>query len=409
MLVEQPFRVAYILGEYPSVTETFVTNEIRGLVGAGVPVMVLALRRGRGDHAADCPTFYRDSLPVGQSSGQWRAWPRLARDALALEAGSPSSVLAAVRNVGTAIRFAQIVREMGIPHVHAHFGFIPTDVALMIAGIERVSVSFSVHAWDVWCAGRTLPRKIGRAALCIACTEAARRHLCSLAGEPKLDKTICVYHGTDLDRFAFRPRAALSDPRRILAVGRLVPKKGFGTLLHACARLRQKMDVRCEIVGRGPLERTLRNLAEKLRLGDAVLLAGSVPHALMPEAYARADVLAVPSIVAPDGDRDGLPNVVVEAMACGVPVVASRLSGIPEAVLDGQTGLLCDPADSSALAGALERMLTDGALRSHCIQAGRTLVEEKFDAARNSRQVLEAMRSAAAGQRPPGLPVRSGC
>ncbi len=395
----EPFRIGYVLAEYPSVTETFVANEIRGLLDCGASVTVLALRRGRGSHAPDCPVHYRDCAAPRDLSGAWRASLRLAREAVALERKSPSSLVYALRNVGTAFRFARLVRQAGIGHIHAHFGFIPTDVALMISRLEPVSVSFSAHAWDVYCQGRTLPGKVARAALCITCTEAARRHLNSLVKAPVRRKIVRVYHGTDLSRFAFEPRPEPSEPPRILAVGRLVPKKGFETLLRACNRLREEMPVCCEVVGGGPLEGSLRALAGELGLSEAVGFTGVLPYELMPKAYGRADVLAVPSVVAPDGDRDGLPNVVTEAMARGVPVVGSRLSGIPEAVEHGRTGLLCPPGDGDALSEALHRMLTDRPLRSRCTTAARELVEEKFDAARNSRQVFEAIKAVARARR----------
>lgn len=386
-------RIGYVLAEFPSVTETFIANEIQGLLDCGACVTVFALRRGCGDHAPNCPVFYRDSEAPREANEAPGVFASFAWDAARLEHRSPPGLLYALRNVGSAVKFARLIRRAGINHLHAHFAFIPTDIALMIARQERVSVTFSAHAWDVYRAGASLPQKIHRAALCITCTEAAKRHLVSLFGETARKKVVCIHHGTDLKRFPFRPRGQLSSPPHILAVGRLVSKKGFDTLLQACRRLKGRVRSRCTIVGRGPLESRLKALAGNLGLGDTVRFVGAKPYREMPDFYAEADVLAVPSVVASNGDRDGLPNVVVEALASGVPVVGSRVSGIPEAVEHECTGLLCRPGDSAALAEALCRILTDGALRSRCTAQGRRVVEEKFDAAANSRRVLAAMEA----------------
>jgi len=395
MRAREPLKIGYILAEYPSATETFVANEIRGLLDLGASVTVFALRRGRRGLAAECPAFYPGAATTRHGGCAAAARLRMAAEALRLESAAPWSLLCTLKHLGAAARFAGLVRQAGIRHLHAHFAFVPANLALMIARTEPISVSFSAHAWDVYCRGRSLRPKVRRAALCITCTEAARRHVASVARPQDRRKVVCIHHGTDLGRFAFRPREELADTPRVLAVGRLVAKKGLETLLRACNRLRERIRFCCELVGEGPLEARLKALAHELGLDDVVLFAGALPYERMPEVYARADVLAVPSVVGPDGDRDGLPNVVTEAMACGVPVVASRLSGIPEAVEDGRTGLLVAPGDDEALCEALHRMLADRSLRSGCIAAARSLVEERFDAARNSERVLEAIRSAA--------------
>jgi len=388
-------RLGYLLDEFPSTSETFIANEIRGLQECGAEVTVFALRQGRSERLVDCPVVYahartghpRESALPTRAAAAW--------EAVKLEFPSLSGVGRALAETDAVVQFSRLLRQRAIPHLHAHFASLPTSVALLVARLEPVSVSFSAHAWDIYCGLRHFPRKLRRSRLCITCTEANRRHLASLVGEQDRRKIVRIYHGVDLQRFPFRPRRQASAAPRILAVGRLVEKKGFPLLLEACGRLKGKLHFCCEIIGEGPLEGLLRTAAARRGAGDVMTFSGALAHRAMPQAYERADVLAVPSVIAPNGDRDGLPNVILEAMASGLPVVASRLSGIPEAVEDARTGLLCPPGDSAALADAIYRILTDSALRAACAAQARKLVEEKFDASTCGRQVFEAVRSAA--------------
>jgi glycosyltransferase involved in cell wall biosynthesis len=175
----------------------------------------------------------------------------------------------------------------------------------------------------------------------------------------------------------------------------MVPKKGFETLLRACAQLKGRREVACELVGDGPSKGRLERLSRKLGLGSTVLFRRWLAYESMPEAYACADVLVVPSVEADDGDRDGLPNVVAEAMASGTPVVASDISGIPEVVRDGQTGLLCPPGDAKALSDAVARVLGDAALRRRIVANARALAAERLDCRKNTRRIYELLRQAA--------------
>ena len=267
---------------------------------------------------------------------------------------------------------------------------------LMAADVDGATVSFDGHAQDLFVTPRALDRKARLSRLCVACTAAGAERLRALLRPEDRGKVVHVYHGTDLARFPFRPRAVPSSPPRILAAGRLVPKKGFDVLLRALALLRERREVRCEIVGDGPQRGDLQALAGRLGIDRMVSLPGWASYEDMPALYHGADVLAVPSVRAPDGDVDGLPNVAVEALACGTPVVAGAISGIPEAVRPGETGLLVPPGDAAALADALEQALTDEALRTRVAEGGRRLAEEQFDVRVNGRAIYEALLRASA-------------
>lgn len=392
---DDTLKVGYVLERFPCASETFIANEVRGVTECGASVTVFALAAGAGGPDVRADVVY--ARPEGNGvEGGWLAGAMgVLSDPFRLGGNSPRQLIAALRHGGAVRRFAAEVERRGIRHLHAHFASLPTTLALMVARLAPVTVSFSAHAWDIYVGDGKLPQKLSRARLCIACTEANADRLRALAREGDRDKVVRIYHGTDLARFSYRPRPDVASPPRIVAVGRMVPKKGFETLLHACAALKERRDFRCELFGEGPLADRLKALARRLGLEGAVTFPGWVPYGSMADVYHRADLVAVPSVQAPDGDRDGLPNVVVEAMAAGTPVVGSDFSGIPEAVKHEGTGLLCPPGDARALADAVERMLTDAPLREHVVEQGRRLVERSFDCAANARNVYEALRRAA--------------
>jgi glycosyltransferase involved in cell wall biosynthesis len=225
----------------------------------------------------------------------------------------------------------------------------------------------------------------------MVCTETFSELLRSHADPRDQGKVVCIRHGPDLTRFRYRPHVGIEWPAWVLAVGRLVPKKGFDVLLRAVAVLRREMNVGCEIIGDGPELLALKALASELGIEEAVLLPGWCPYERLPQVYATADAVVAPSVIGPDGDQDGLPNVILEALATGVPTVASDLSGIREAIRDGETGLLCPSGDPEALAEALKRVLAESDLRANLAQRGRELAEEDFDGVRNARRMFLAL------------------
>lgn len=388
-------KIGYVLETFPSPSETFIANEIRGLVECGADVTVLALRQGSGGLSAPAQVVYALMEPGGARRARPGEAFRRILDATKLGGTSPRELILGLRRGGAARAFALEASRRGIRHLHAHFASLPTDLALMAARMAQASVSFSAHAHDLYVGGHGLARKLRRARLCITCTEANAALLCSLAEPHDQQKVSCVYHGTDLERFAFRAPRETRAPPRIVAIGRMVPKKGFENLLQACALMKERQELACEIVGDGPLASRLSALSRSLGLAEMVRFSSWVPYEAMPAMYARADVLAAPCVRAPDGDRDALPNVIVEAMAAGVPVVASDIGGIPEAIRHEQTGLLCSPGDVQALADALSRMLRDAALRGRVAASARKLAEEKFDCRKSARIIYGLLRRAA--------------
>jgi len=261
---------------------------------------------------------------------------------------------------------------------------------MMASRLTGVPFSFTAHAKDVYLSkfnpGDLLQRKLRSAAFAVNCTESNRVHLQRLC--PDLTSLHRIYHG--IDTAVFAPRTpSRCDARalpRILAVGRFVEKKGFPYLVRACRVLRDKGHAfRCDIIGRPDRDsEAVRRLIEEWNLGETVFVRGALTHDELKDLYERCTICCLPCIVAADGDRDGIPNVLVEAMAMRLPVVATDVSAIPELIEDGANGLLVPEKDVPALARALERPLEDAALRRKLADAAYETVRGSFDAERTT-------------------------
>nr|MBA2519581.1 glycosyltransferase family 4 protein [Chloroflexia bacterium] len=282
----------------------------------------------------------------------------------------------------------------GITHVHAHFATSATSVALYLNQLTGITYSFTAHAKDIYAdsvAEDVLARKLRAARFAVTVSDYNQTHLDQFAGGTPV---VRIYNGLDLRQFApngTRP----DDPPLVLGVGRLVEKKGFPDLIRACAILRDEGGrFRCQIVGKGPQEAELRALITELDLAGHVELVGALPRETLIELYPRASVVVAPCIIGDDGNRDGLPTVLIEAMALGVPVVSTAVTGIPELVEHGQTGLLTAERDPVALAATLRQALASPERTRHLARAGRQRIEERFDLRTN----ITALRALFAGK-----------
>jgi glycosyltransferase involved in cell wall biosynthesis len=392
--------VAYVIGTYPLPTTTFIDREISTLARLGVAPALVSLRRPPSGLSPDQRELARRvtyALPV-------RSW-RLATSHLRFLARRPAvyvrtlfaltraphvdarSRVRTVLHFGLAVHVARVLDDLGpFEHLHAHFVDRAATVALVAARLLDVPYSETAHAVDIYVQPVLLPEKLRAAKVTLTCTRYNVEHLRSLVGDGPAIR--CVYHGIDLDAYRPRERAELRDVPVLLSVAQLKEKKGLEVLLAACRILVDRgVAFSCRIAGDGPLRERLAARIAELDLGERVRLLGALPHDAVIERYAGADVFVLPSVVASDGDRDGIPNVILEAMAMELPVVSTAHSGIPEAVEDGVTGVLVAPGDAEALAEALARVLADPD-RGRLGIAGRRRIAERFDLERNVRLLL---------------------
>jgi glycosyltransferase involved in cell wall biosynthesis len=290
--------------------------------------------------------------------------------------------LARDRTVNRIRRFGQalvLAAEMpaDVKRLHAHFLHTPASVARYAAALLGLPWSGSAHAKDIWTTPEWEKReKLADCEWLVTCTRANVEHLAPLAPPGRVE---LVYHGVDLARFpAHRTQREKTDPLVILSVGRLVEKKGTDVLLEALARLPAGLHWKLVHVGNGPLLSNMKDLCRKLGLADRVEWRGALAQDEVLREYRSADLFALASRVARDGDRDGLPNVLVEAQSQGLACVASRISAVPELVTDGLTGVLVPPDDAAALSQALQELMTDPARRRALGEAAAARVRAEF-------------------------------
>ena len=290
-----------------------------------------------------------------------------------------------------------------IARLHAHFLHTPASVTRYAALLLGLPWSGSAHAKDIWTTPTWEKReKLASCEWLVTCTAANRDHLAALAPAGRVE---LVYHGVDLTRFPRRSPAAPvlrdgtspADPVAILSVGRLVEKKGTDVLLEALARLSSHLNWKFIHVGGGPLRRSLERHAGALGISSRVEWRGALTQEKLLVEYRSADLFVLASRIARDGDRDGLPNVLLEAQTQGLACVATRVSAIPELVRDGQTGLLVEPNDPDALARALEALISAPARRRTLGQAGQSRVVESFGLDANIERLARRFGLAAAG------------
>jgi glycosyltransferase involved in cell wall biosynthesis len=287
--------------------------------------------------------------------------------------------------------------QKGLELLHAHFASGSSSVARYASGISQIPFSFTAHAKDIYSSEVDLQRLrelLQQASVAVTISEANRRYLRRLAPAARLKR---VYNGVDFGQFSLRASRPPAARPLILFVGRLVPKKAAGDLVAACALLRdQGFALRCRIVGSGELEPQLRAQVADLRLEGLVEFCGPASQEQVAELHlSEADLFVLPAVIAPDGDRDGVPTTLLEAMARGVPVISTRLPGIDEAVAGQAAGLLVEPGDIGALAQAIRQSLGDPVATQRRIETARRHVERRFDIRKNAAELLEVFSAAA--------------
>ena len=383
--------VAYILSAWPRVSETFILNEVIAVERAGVPLRIFSLKEP--SPAPVHPKTQQMQAPFTCLAEALR-WRRPLGASLRLLSRHPVRYFRALREAiryrctsgahrfMQAVCLADVLRQEPVSHLHAHFANAPAVVAMLAHELTGIPYTFTAHAKDLYV--KTPPELLGaeiqHARAVVTCTEYNRRYLLTRFSSQCDGKLRLIYHGLDLSEFNFRwPPATGEGPPVILSVARLVEKKGLGDLISAACLLKKKgRHFRVEIIGDGPMRDTLTNQVFMLGLEDRIKLLGALPHEAVREAYARASAFALPCVVAADGDRDGIPNVLLESMASGAPVVSTTVSGIPELVDSERDGLLVPPSEPVALAGALDRLLGQPELSERLARVARAKIEERF-------------------------------
>jgi len=394
-------RLAYLVGTYPALTTTFIAREVVLLQQWGAQLKVFSIRRPAAPLTPEQKALEQGVvylLPANLLSllaSHLRFV--LLRPAkyfgtlfylLTRRHETLASRVKTLLHFGEGVYWAALLRGEKWDWLHAHFVDRAATLAMVASNLLGVPYSVTAHANDIYVSPVLLPEKLSRASFVATCTGYNQKHLSRLLPEAFARKVKRIYHGLDLEAYRRESHTPNGKPL-LVSVGQLKEKKGFAFLLDACRLLRDaKHDFECQIVGEGPLREALGQQIRSLRLEDVVTLCGALPHSQVVEKYRRATLFVLSCVLGGDGDRDGIPNVILEAMAMELPVVSTRHSGIPEVVHDGINGLLVEPGDVQALATALAHLLSDPATARRFGSLARHTVLENFDLATNVKRLL---------------------
>jgi len=397
MSTDEPLRVGFVVKRYPRYSETFVVREILAHEEAGLSVEIFSMRPPDDAHFQDvisrvrAPANYlympaEGLLPESLAGATltaahfWKAMAEAGLELPGLAARLEDVREAEARDVYQGLQLARAVRRKNIQHLHAPFASDAASVARLASHFSGVPYSFTARAKDIFhetVEPEDMRRKLRDAVSVVTISDYHLNYLQQTYGDLAA-KVQRVYNGLNLDEFPFR--SPEDRPPVVLAVGRLIEKKGFGDLIDACSLLDHgRREFRCRIIGSGRLQIELAAQINRLGLQGKVQLVGPLRQSEVRKEIQTAAVLAAPCVVARDGDRDGLPNVIQEALALGLPVVATDVTGIPEVIQPNQTGLRVPQRDPQALADAVRQLLETPALRVRLAVEGRRLIEAEFD------------------------------
>jgi colanic acid/amylovoran biosynthesis glycosyltransferase len=419
-------RIAYIANYFPLLSETFIVSEVRNLGKAGFRVQVFSLFKPRSsENSLPDPellaqtTFFSSDMRLGRvipahlyflfhTPGRYfRTFKYALR-----HRNHQSSIFSFVRMVLTPVEqrrklaledrqnilvhffvvmpFARRLQNEGYTWMHAAFANTPASFALLTNALCDIPYSISAHAMDLFIKPELLPEKFAHARFVVTCTQFNKTYLQENYPDIDQSRVHAVYHGTNLKRFVNEDRTAKADPPVLLSVGRLVRKKGLGVLLKACLTLQEKgVPFQCWLVGEGPERPRLEMYCRMNQLHHQVKFWGACTPEQTVEYYRNASIFVLPCVEDENGDKDGIPNVIAEAMAMSLPVVSSWLSGIPELVKDNVTGRLLPANDPDGLVNVLEDLLTNTAKAKRMGTNGRKRVEEIFDADKKILEMIE--------------------
>jgi colanic acid/amylovoran biosynthesis glycosyltransferase len=386
-------RFAYLFERFPAFGQTFCYREVAELARQGVAPPIFSIRTPKDEPPQDWDMRLVERVHYlpGEEHLLREVHRASKKGKLAVE------IIGALDEWGRRTDFLRLyqavyvglrLQEMGIRHVHAHFAGMAARTAFWIARFLPVTFSFTAHANDIF-APRDfeigLDKLVDAARIIVTVTDYAARFLRERFPN-RADRIYRVYNGLDLAEFGRTDFS--STPPLIVAVGRLIAKKGFADLIRACRLLMERgKSFRCEIIGEGPLENELRAQIEQLNLQNRVALSSAKPQREVRQRLAAASVFVLPSLVDPDGGIDNLPTVIMEAMATGLPVISTDIGGIPEMVIENETGFLVQPGDATALAGAIEKMIDDRLSAQSLGQAGYKRAQKLFSIDKNVREL----------------------
>jgi glycosyltransferase involved in cell wall biosynthesis len=386
-------RFAYLFERFPSFGQTFCYREVAELDRQDIAPPIFSIRNPKDEPPQDWDTRIVERVHYLPEEKELLEEVRRAAKKRTLG----TEIVAALDEWGRRTDFLRLyqavhvglrLQTMGINHVHAHFAGMAARTAFWINKFFSITFSFTAHANDIFSPRQFeigLDKLVDKARVIVTETDYAARFLRERFSS-RADCVHRIYNGLDLTEFG---RADFSShPPLIIAVGRLIPKKGFSDLIRACGLLAERgKSFRCEIIGEGPLAKELSNQIDELHLQNSVVLAGAMPQTQLRGRLAAANVFVLPSVIDPDGGMDNLPTVIMEAMATGLPVVSTNIGGIPEMIVENETGFLVQSGDVVAMADAIETVINDSSLAARLGKSGYERARALFSIEKNVREL----------------------
>ena len=386
-------RFAYLFERFPSFGQTFCYREVAELDRQDIALPIFSIRTPKNEPPQDWDRRIVERVHyLPEEKGLLDEVRRAQRKRML-----SAEIVAALNEWGRRTDFLRLyqavyvglrLQRMGVDHVHAHFAGMAARTAFWINKFFPITFSFTAHANDIFSPREFeigLDKLVDAARTIVTETDYAARFLRERFSH-RADRIHRIYNGLDLAEF--RRADFSSRPPLIIAVGRLIPKKGFADLVRACALLVERgKSFRCEIIGEGSLEHELRRQINELSLQNRVVLTGAKPQTQLRHRLAVANIFVLPSVIDRDGGMDNLPTVIMEAMAVGLPVVSTNIGGIPEMVIQNETGFLVQPGDAAGMADAIEKVINDRSLATRVGRAGYERARTLFSIEQNVREL----------------------
>jgi len=401
-------KTAIITSQFPESNETFVIRELAALSTAGFKIEIFSLKkcRDRIRHPEAEVLAKQTTVIAWDDPGVWLRsaaaflrHPVKSSRALAWvlrhESSSVTNLAKAIVVWMQSLVLARQMKAKGITHVHSHWATMPTTAAVLTARLLNLRFSFTAHAWDIFVSNPSLPEKVRLASAIITCTESNRQALADMC-PTETGKIRLSYHGVDIRKFDSTNTGIRNNSSAIpvstdekslhndikpmfLSVGRFVEQKGYEDLVSAYEEVKNRgVSFNAVIVGEGPLRKSIQRRIESAGLTDYVEIKSDMPQSELADLYRHAYAFVLPCVISANGDRDGIPNVILEAMAAGLPVISTTVSGVPEAVRDQISGFTVNPHSPAQLASALESIAADRELGARMGCESRHIAVERF-------------------------------
>lgn len=395
-------KVAYIMSRFPKISETFILNEMIGLRKRGIQVEVFPLIREKQkvmheeakalvSSAHFLPFlslsilkanwYFFKSNPVNYSSTFWKV--------LRGTFGSFNFFFGAFGIFPKSVRFALEMKELGISHIHAHFATHPTVSALIINQLTGIPYSFTAHGSDLHVDRRMLDEKVKLASFVVTVSAYNKKVIINDCGEIFRNKIHVIHCGIDPELFTPKCKPTINKVFQIACIASFEEVKGHKYLIRAIELLKERdIQFQCHLVGEGPLREQIERQCKSSGLNGRIQFHGALTRTEIAKLFQQIDVMVLPSVPTSNGKREGIPVALMEAMACGIPVISSNLSGIPELVMHDVTGILTEPSDVTGIFDGLQKMVQNSLFRQHLGSAGRDFVLNEFNQDQSIEQLV---------------------